>query len=167
MAQPSPVSPAHATDCIVGPCVAISALRVQIRHLAPFDGLGHPSVPTVLLHGKTGTGKGLVARVIHDSGPCAPGPFLDVNCATIPEALLEAELFGYETGAFTDLKRSKPGLFEAASGTLFLDEIDALLLPLQDTHRRRGEAGAWCRSSGGAFCRCQAYPGDAGRAEQP
>jgi transcriptional regulator with PAS, ATPase and Fis domain len=110
----------------------MSALRAQIRHLAPFDAVGHASVPTVLLHGETGTGKGLVARVIHDSGPRAPGPFLEVNCAAIPETLLEAELFGYEAGAFTDARRAKPGLFEAASkGTLFLDEIHALPLPLQ------------------------------------
>ena len=86
----------------------------------------------MLLQGETGTGKGLVARVLHDSGPRAQGPFLDVNCAAIPETMLEAELFGFEAGAFTDAKRAKPGLFEAAAGgTLFLDEIDALPLALQ------------------------------------
>jgi DNA-binding NtrC family response regulator/class 3 adenylate cyclase len=132
MAFPRPASPIHPTDRIIGNCPAISALRAQICHLAPFDVVGHPYVPTVLLHGETGTGKGLVARVIHDSGPHAQGPFLDVNCAAIPETLLEAELFGYEAGAFTDTRRANPGLFEAASkGTLFLDEIDALPLPLQ------------------------------------
>jgi Sigma-54 interaction domain len=89
-------------------------------------------VPTVLLQGETGTGKGLVARVLHESGPRVEGPFLEVNCAAIPETLLEAELFGFEAGAFTDAKRPKPGLFEAASGgTLFLDEVDALPLALQ------------------------------------
>jgi two-component system, NtrC family, response regulator AtoC len=73
-----------------------------------------------------------VARVLHDSGPRAQGPFLDVNCAAIPETLLEAELFGVTAGAFTDAKRAKPGLFEtAAGGTLFLDEIDALPLAVQ------------------------------------
>jgi two-component system response regulator AtoC len=132
MARTSPISPIHPTDRILGNCPAINALRAQIRHLAPFDGVGHPLVPTVLLHGETGTGKGLVAHVIHDSGPRAQGPFLDVNCAAIAEALLEAELFGYEAGAFTDARHAKPGLFEAAfTGTLFLDEIDALPLPLQ------------------------------------
>jgi two-component system response regulator AtoC len=132
MARTSPISPIHPADRILGNSPAISALRVQIRHLAPFDAVGHPYVPTVLLHGETGTGKGLVAQVIHDSGPRAQGPFLDVNCAAIPEALVEAELFGYEAGAFTDARRAKPGLFEAAStGTLFLDEIDALPLSLQ------------------------------------
>jgi hypothetical protein len=66
------------------------------------------------------------------SGPRTPGPFLDVNCAAIPEALLQAELFGYEAGAFTDARRAKLGLFEAASTSiLFLDEIDVLPLPLQ------------------------------------
>jgi transcriptional regulator with PAS, ATPase and Fis domain len=132
MACTSSVSLIQPTDRILGNCAAIGALRAQIRHLAPFDAVGHPSVPTVLLHGETGTGKGLVARIIHDSGPRARGPFLDVNCAAIPEALVEAELFGYEAGAFTDARHAKPGLFEAASsGTLFLDEIDALPRPLQ------------------------------------
>jgi DNA-binding NtrC family response regulator/tetratricopeptide (TPR) repeat protein len=132
MARTSPTSLHHQTDRILGNYPAIEALRAQIRYLASFDAVGHHSVPTVLLYGETGTGKGLVARVIHDSGPRAQRPFLDVNCAAIPETLLEAELFGYEAGAFTDARRVKPGLFEAASeGTLFLDEIDALPLPLQ------------------------------------
>jgi transcriptional regulator with PAS, ATPase and Fis domain len=91
-------------------------LRAQIRHLASFDAVGSPAVPTVLLQGETGTGKGLVARIIHDSGPRAGGPFIEVNCAAIPETMLEAELFGFEPGAFTDAKRAKPGLFEVASG---------------------------------------------------
>jgi transcriptional regulator with PAS, ATPase and Fis domain len=110
----------------------MAALRAQIRHLASFDTVGNPYVPTILLQGETGTGKGLVARVIHDSGPRAPGPFIDVNGAAIPETMLEAELFGFEPGAFTDAKGAKAGLFEAASGgTLFLDEVDALPLVLQ------------------------------------
>jgi transcriptional regulator with PAS, ATPase and Fis domain len=65
-------------------------LRLQMRHLAAFDTVGNPHVPTVLLLGETGTGKGLVARLLHASGPRAAGPFLDVNCAAIPETLLEA-----------------------------------------------------------------------------
>src|SRR5215813_9378270 len=120
MADPGPLSPVHPTDRLVGQAPVMGALRGQIRHLAGFDTLGSAHVPTVLLQGETGTGKGLVARVIHDSGPRAGGPFVDVNCAAIPEAMLEAELFGFEAGAFTDAKRTKPGLFEAASGgTLF------------------------------------------------
>jgi transcriptional regulator with AAA-type ATPase domain/tetratricopeptide (TPR) repeat protein len=116
----------------VGHAPTIQALRAQIRHLATFDTVGSAFVPTLLLQGETGTGKGLVARVIHDSGPRAHGPFININCAAIPETLLEVELFGFEAGTFTDAKRAKPGLMESAShGTLFLDEIDALPLPLQ------------------------------------
>jgi two-component system, NtrC family, response regulator AtoC len=125
-APPAPI------DRLLGEAPALQTLRAQIRHLARFDAVGHVAVPTVLLQGKTGTGKGLVAHVIHDAGPRASGPCIEVNCAAIPESLLEAELFGFEAGAFTDAKRAKPGLFEAASGgTLFLDEIAALPLALQ------------------------------------
>jgi DNA-binding NtrC family response regulator/predicted ATPase len=132
MAREAALPAFHPTDRLVGQTPAIQALRAQIRHLAAFDAVGNPYAPTVLLQGETGTGKGLVARIIHDSGPRSPGPFLDVNCAAIPETLLEAELFGFEAGAFTDAKRAKPGLFEAASGgTLFLDEIEALPPALQ------------------------------------
>ena len=132
MARARPSSPPDPLDRLVGAAPALQTLRAQIRHLARFDAVGHAAVPTVLLQGETGTGKGLVARVIHDSGPRASGPFIEVNCAAIPETLLEAELFGVEAGAFTDAKRAKPGLFEAASGgTLFLDEIAALPLALQ------------------------------------
>ena len=132
MTERSIVPTSDTTNHILGHSVAIRALRTQIRHLTSFDAVGNPHVPTLLLQGETGTGKGLVARVIHDSGPRVHGPFLEVNCAAIPEALLEAELFGFEAGAFTDAKRAKPGLFEAASGgTLFLDEVDTLPLLLQ------------------------------------
>src|SRR5262245_40398031 len=128
--DPNPVD--HPTHHLVGNSPAMAALRAKIRHLALFDTLGSPAVPTFLLQGETGTGKGLVARVIHDSGPRTSGPFIEVNCAAIPETMLEAELFGFEAGAFTDAKRAKPGLFEAAvGGTLLLDEVDALPLALQ------------------------------------
>src|SRR5919109_2475500 len=132
MARPHLIPSVASTERLVGQAPAIVALRAQIRQLVTFDTLGNPVVPTLLLQGETGTGKGLVARVIHESGPRARGPFIEVNCAAIPETLLEAELFGFEAGAFTDAKHAKPGLFEAASGgTLLLDEIDALPLPLQ------------------------------------
>lgn len=68
-----------------------------------------------MLQGETGTSKGLVARVIHDSDPRAQGLFIEVGCAAVPETLPEAELFRFKAGAFTDAKRAKPGLIEAAS----------------------------------------------------
>jgi two-component system response regulator HydG len=87
---------------------------------------------TVLITGETGTGKELLARAIHYQGPRREGPFVDLNCAVIPEQLLESELCGHEKGAFTGATSAKPGLFEVASGgTLFLDEIGHLALQLQ------------------------------------
>ena len=87
---------------------------------------------TILLTGETGTGKELLARAIHYNGPRRDAPFVDINCAAIPDQLLESELFGHEKGAFTGASGAKPGLFEVAHrGTLFLDEIAQLALPLQ------------------------------------
>jgi DNA-binding NtrC family response regulator len=87
---------------------------------------------TVLISGETGTGKELVARALHYNSGRATGPFVEINCTTLPENLLEAELFGYEPGAFTDARVAKPGLFEVANGgTLFLDEIGDLPVVLQ------------------------------------
>jgi DNA-binding NtrC family response regulator len=87
---------------------------------------------TVLITGETGTGKELLARAMHYNGPRAAGPFVEINCTALPENLLEAELFGYEAGAFTDAKSPKAGLMETANGgTLFLDEIGDLSLQLQ------------------------------------
>jgi len=132
MARACPSSPPDPLDRLIGAAQALQALRAQIRHLARFDAVGHAAVPTVLLQRETGTGKGLMARVMHDNSTRAPGSFIEENCAAIPETLLKAELFGVEAGAFTDAKHVKPGLFEAASGgTLFLDEIAALPLALQ------------------------------------
>lgn len=87
---------------------------------------------TVLLTGETGTGKELIARAIHYNSARVSGPFVEINCTTLPSNLLEAELFGYEPGAFTDARVAKPGLFEVANGgTLFLDEIGDLPVSLQ------------------------------------
>ncbi len=90
------------------------------------------NAPTVLIHGESGTGKDLVAQAIHTQGPRAGRPFMEIDCASLPENLIEAELFGYERGAFTDAQKTKPGLFEVAGdGTIFLDEIGEMALATQ------------------------------------
>ena len=91
-----------------------------------------PSQATVLVEGATGTGKDLLAKVIHSASPRAAKPLVKVNCAAIPENLIESEIFGYVKGAFTGAERDKPGRFsDAEGGTIFLDEIGDLPLPLQ------------------------------------
>src|SRR4029453_15660228 len=109
----------------------MDALRAQIRHLIA-RGSPNRRLPPILLQGETGTGKNLVARVIHRAGPRGAGPLVDVNCAAIPRDLLEAELFGFERGAFTDARQPKAGLFQSAhGGTILLDEIALLSDALQ------------------------------------
>jgi two-component system response regulator AtoC len=87
---------------------------------------------TILITGETGTGKGLVAKLLHYNGVRADKPFLELNCASIPETLLESEVFGHEAGSFTDAKKMKKGIFEEAHrGTIFLDEIGDMNHTLQ------------------------------------
>jgi DNA-binding NtrC family response regulator/tetratricopeptide (TPR) repeat protein len=111
---------------LLGDSPGMTALRDSATRL-----LQHSSdrgrLPPLLIQGETGVGKGLLARALHDEGPRAAQAFVDVNCAAIPETLLEAELFGFERGAFTDARQPKAGLFQAADhGTLFLDEVALL-----------------------------------------
>ncbi|TAN21634.1 MAG: sigma-54-dependent Fis family transcriptional regulator [Acidobacteria bacterium] len=111
---------------VVGTSPALRTMMQFVHRAAASAGT------VVLLQGESGTGKDLLAQVIHRESRRAGGPFVPVNCAAIPETLIESELFGHEKGAFTDAKTTKRGLFEAANGgTLFLDEIGELPLPLQ------------------------------------
>ena len=116
---------------LLGDSPRMVALREKIRRLIDLPA-GAPRLPLILIEGETGTGKGLLANVIHRASPRRHGPFVDVNCAAIPETLLEAEMFGYERGAFTDARQAKAGLFQTANGgTIFLDEVALLPEPLQ------------------------------------
>lgn len=113
-------------DRMLGSSPAIRRARAAIEKLSRI-----PSA-TVLLTGETGCGKNLAARVIHESSMPAGAPFVEINCAALPEHLIESELFGYEKGAFTHAVATKPGLLEAADGgTLFLDEIGEMSANMQ------------------------------------
>lgn len=102
-----------------------------------------PSKASVLIHGESGTGKEVVAQAIHNMSPRAKKGFVPINCAAIPDTLMETELFGYEAGAFTDARRQKLGLIEMADGgTLFLDEISTLKPELQAKLLRILETGS-------------------------
>src|SRR5262249_39642859 len=116
---------------LLGRAPAITRLREQIRQVV--GRISHAErLPPILPEGETGTGKNLAAGVIHRAGPRRAGPFVDVNCAAIPEGLLEAALFGFVRGAFPDARQSKAGLFQCAhSGTILLDEIGLLPDALQ------------------------------------
>jgi DNA-binding NtrC family response regulator len=112
-------------EAIVGESAPMREIFRLVEKIAPTNS-------TVLIRGESGTGKELVARAVHARSARASQPFHALNCAAIPENLLESELFGHEKGSFTGAEARKPGLFEAASGsTLFLDEIGDLSLPLQ------------------------------------
>ena len=110
---------------ILGKSKPMQAIFELIRRITP-------SPSSVLITGESGTGKELVARAVHYNSPRAQGPFIPVNCAAIPENLLESEMFGHMKGSFTDAKADRKGLFEEAQGgTLFLDEISELPISLQ------------------------------------
>ena len=110
---------------IIGEAASMKQLSLAVQRAATTDA-------TVLIEGESGTGKELFARAVHALSARSNGPFVAINCAAIPETLLEAELFGYERGAFTGATQRKPGKFELAHrGTLFLDEIGELPMALQ------------------------------------
>ncbi len=120
---PASVHPALAR--ITGTSQAMQQVRSLVERVAR-------SMAPVLVHGESGTGKELVARAIHEVSPRGAMPFVAVNCGAIPEALLEAEFFGYRKGAFTGAHEDREGFFQAAQGgTLFLDEIGDLPMPMQ------------------------------------
>lgn len=115
----------HNETGIIGSCTAMQEMFRRISKVAPMSS-------TVLIRGESGTGKELVARALHQQSPRREQSLISVNCAAIPESLIEAELFGYEKGAFTGANSQRKGLVEAADGgTLFLDEIGELPLEAQ------------------------------------
>ncbi len=116
----------YGVQMIIGKSKPITEVKQLIKKVAEAD------VKVVLIEGESGVGKELVARAIHAEGPRCNRPFVAINCASLPENLLESELFGYEKGAFTDAKTTKKGLIEFADGgTLFMDEIGDMPLALQ------------------------------------
>jgi two-component system response regulator AtoC len=132
-----------AMDDLIGVSRALTDLRNLIVRIAQSD------ATTVLLQGESGTGKDLVARVIHFVSQRARAPFLAVNCVALPEQLLESELLGHERGAFTDARALKKGLFEQADGgTVYLDEIGDMRLDLQGKLLRLIEEKAFRRIGG-------------------
>src|SRR6202007_2634182 len=137
LAQPLGQIPPHAI--IFGRTEAMQAVRDRLMKLAGAN------VP-VLIQGESGTGKDIIARMIHAASPWRTGPWVKVNCPAIPGTLLESELFGYEKGAFTGAYGVKPGRVEMAHrGTLFLDEISELDMSLQSKLLQLLQDGQFCR----------------------
>ncbi len=111
---------------------SLAPVRSLLEKILTADARLGTQLPPVLITGETGTGKSTIARWLHQHGPRATGPLVEVNCSALPETLAESELFGHERGAFTDARTARQGLFEAAhGGTLFLDEMPSLSLALQ------------------------------------
>lgn len=126
-------------NVLFGRSEAMQGLRSRL------DKVAAANVP-VLIHGESGTGKDIIARLVHTLSPWKTGPFVKVNCPAIPGTLLESELFGYERGAFTGAYGSKPGRVEMAHrGTLFLDEISELDMSLQSKLLQLLQDGQFCR----------------------
>jgi len=124
----------HANEgvALLGDSPAMQSVREQISRIAQLGHLADAIPPTVLISGETGSGKDVAARLLHLSCVQKEKPFIHVDCASLPNELIESELFGHEKGAFTNAVSARPGLIEAAEdGTLFLDEIGELPLALQ------------------------------------
>jgi two-component system, NtrC family, response regulator AtoC len=120
------MDPGVGFDYIMGESPSMKRVMDVVHQVAKSD------TTTVLIEGESGVGKEMIARLIHQYSGRATKPFMDINCASLPETLLESELFGYERGAFTDAKGQKQGLLELANrGTLFLDEIGEMSLTIQ------------------------------------
>ncbi|MFQ5697327.1 MAG: sigma-54-dependent transcriptional regulator [Myxococcota bacterium] len=129
-------------ELLIGRSDALREVLQRIERVAP-------TRATVLISGESGTGKELVARSLHRRSPRSEAPFIKINCAAIPEALLESELFGHERGAFTGARARKPGRFELADGgTLFLDEIGEMPLCAQPKLLRALQEGRFYRVGG-------------------
>jgi len=129
-------------ESMIGQSPSMQRVFELIQDVAPTDA-------TVLITGETGTGKGLAAKAIHSNSPRCRGPFVVVNCGSVPEHLMESELFGHQRGAFTDAKETKKGRLELAhGGTLFLDEIGEISMRMQIDLLRVLEDGIFYRVGG-------------------
>ena len=120
-------------EAMIGESAPTAAVKAKVRQILDAEKqISGGELPSILINGETGTGKELLARALHFDGVRKDKPFIEINCASLPNNLLESELFGHEKGAFTDAKESRVGLAEAADGgTLFLDEIGEIDLALQ------------------------------------